>query len=169
MQLELNIYLATIEASLKEKPKIFWKYHQARLNFCSALNPVITLKNHIAKSPREKTELFITYFCSVFHPTKTTVNPEVIHLFVADLYPIVRYNHLRRRCCAASINLGSSKATGHDGIPGWVLKECSSVIAPSLCSLFNHSLHSGTVSNEWKSANVTPVHKKDKKEPAANY
>jgi hypothetical protein len=43
------------------------------------------------------------------------------------------------------------------------------IIAPSLCSLFNHSLQSGTLPSEWKSANVTPVHKKNKKEPATNY
>ena len=66
-------------------------------------------------------------------------------------------------------HLDPSKATGPDGIPGRILKECSAVIAPSLCSLFNHSLRTGTVPSEWKSANVTPVHKKEKKELATNY
>ena len=66
-------------------------------------------------------------------------------------------------------NLDISKATGPDGIPSRILKECSAIIAPSLCSLFNHSLHSGTVPLDWKSANVTPVHKKKKKELATNY
>ena len=36
--------------------------------------------------------------------------------------------------------LDPSKATGLDGIPARILKECSVQIAPSLCSLFNHSL-----------------------------
>ena len=62
-----------------------------------------------------------------------------------------------------------SKAPGPDNIPGQILKQCSAVIAPSLCSLFNHSLRSGTLPSEWKSANVAPVHKKNKKEPATNY
>jgi hypothetical protein len=60
-------------------------------------------------------------------------------------------------------NLDPSKAPGPDKIPGQNLKQCSSVIAPSLCSLFNHSLQSGTLPSEWKSANVSPVHKKNKK------
>jgi hypothetical protein len=63
-------------------------------------------------------------------------------------------------------NLNPSKASGPDNIPGQIFKQCSTVIAPSLCSLFNHSLQSGTLPSEWKSANVTPVHKKNKKEPA---
>ena len=42
-------------------------------------------------------------------------------------------------------------------------------IAPSIRDLFNHSLHTGQIPSEWKSANVTPVHKKEQKEPAENY
>jgi hypothetical protein len=30
-------------------------------------------------------------------------------------------------------HLDPSKATGPDGIPGRILKECSAIIAPSLC------------------------------------
>ena len=66
-------------------------------------------------------------------------------------------------------HLDPTKATGPDGIPARVLRECSYAIAPSLCSLFNHSLHTGTVPSEWKSADVSPIHKKDKKELAINY
>ena len=66
-------------------------------------------------------------------------------------------------------NLDPSKSPGPDNIPGLILKPCSTVIAPSLCSQFNHSLKTGTLPTEWKSANVTPVHKKNKKEPASNY
>ena len=67
-------------------------------------------------------------------------------------------------------HLDPTKATGPDGIPARVLRECSYTIAPrpSLCSLFNHSLHTGTVPSEWKSADVSPIHKKDKKELAIN-
>ena len=66
-------------------------------------------------------------------------------------------------------NLDPSKAPGPENIPGHILKQCRAVIAPSLCSLVNQSLQTGTLPSEWKSANVTPVHKKNKKEPATNY
>ena len=59
--------------------------------------------------------------------------------------------------------LDTSKACGPDGIPTRLLKECSFQIAPSVCELFNHSLHTGQIPSEWKSANVTPVHKKDRR------
>ena len=62
-----------------------------------------------------------------------------------------------------------TKASGPDGIPARLLKECHQQIAPSLCVLFNASLKTGFIPSEWKSANLTPIHKKDSKEPADNY
>ncbi|CAB3995182.1 Hypothetical predicted protein [Paramuricea clavata] len=61
--------------------------------------------------------------------------------------------------------LDTSKACGPDGIPARLLQVCALEIAPSICELFNRSLQTGHVPSEWKSANVTPVHRKDLKEP----
>ena len=49
------------------------------------------------------------------------------------------------------------------------MKECSEHIAPSLCSLLNFSLSRGKLPYEWKTADITPLQKKDSKEPAKNY
>ena len=65
--------------------------------------------------------------------------------------------------------LDTSKACGPDGIPARLLKQCSEQIAPSLCAIFNNSLSSGRIPREWKSADKTPIHKKESKEPADNY
>ena len=61
------------------------------------------------------------------------------------------------------LSLDPSKAPGPDNISSHILKQCSAVITPSLCSLFNQSLQTGTLPSEWKSANVIPVHKKIRK------
>ena len=66
-------------------------------------------------------------------------------------------------------NLDVSKSSGPDDIPARLLKECREQIIPSICKLFNLSLNTGCVPSEWKSAHVTPIHKKDSKEPAMNY
>ena len=63
----------------------------------------------------------------------------------------------------------ATKACGPDKIPVRQLKECTEQISPSLCSLFIHSLNKGKIPRKWKSADVTPIHKKDSKEAAENY
>ena len=164
-----KMYLAKIKASFKDNPKMFWKYHKAILHHHSALNPVITFNNRTAKSPKEKAELFNIYFCSVFRPAKTIINSEESTSSLITSSQLSDITISEEEVMHHLSHLDPSKASGPDGIPGRILKECSSVIAPSLCSLFNHSLHSGTVPTKWKSANVTPIHKKEEKEPATNY
>ena len=56
--------------------------------------------------------------------------------------------------------LSTDKVTGPDEISARLLKECANEIAPSLTALFNKSLSLGKVPQEWKEANVTPIHKK---------
>ena len=64
-------YLAKIEASFKQNPKLFWSYHKAILHHRSVLNSIICHNNRIAKTSREKAELFNSYFSSVFQPARS--------------------------------------------------------------------------------------------------
>ena len=70
---------------------------------------------------------------------------------------------------AALKALEVGKATGPDEIPAKLLKETASVIAPSLCKIFNKSLQLGSLPSDWKLANVVPVHKKGAKDHVENY
>ena len=65
--------------------------------------------------------------------------------------------------------LSTDKATGPDEISARLLKECENEIAPSLTALFNKSLSLGKVPQEWKEANVTPIHKKEDIRDVRNY
>ncbi|CAB4029272.1 Hypothetical predicted protein, partial [Paramuricea clavata] len=66
-------------------------------------------------------------------------------------------------------SLSPSKATGPDGIPAYLLKRCSEVIAPSLTVIFELSLQQGVFPSEWKSANVVPIPKKGDAHEVTNY
>ena len=70
---------------------------------------------------------------------------------------------------AALKALEVGKATGPDEIPAKLLKETASVIAPSLCRIFNKSLQLGSLQSDWKLANVVHVHKKGAKDHVENY
>ena len=66
-------------------------------------------------------------------------------------------------------NLKIHKASGPDGLSARVLTECSSEIAPILALIYNESLAQGTVTDDWRQANVAPIFKKGEKYDAANY
>lgn len=66
-------------------------------------------------------------------------------------------------------SLDVSKATGPNGISARLLKETASVIAPSLCKLFNKPLTTGTEPQGWKEANIVPVFQKGEAEYTENY
>ena len=70
---------------------------------------------------------------------------------------------------AALKALEVGKATGPDEIPAKLLKETASVIAPSLCKIFNKSLQLGSLPSDWKLANVVPVRKKGAEDHVENY
>ena len=53
-----------------------------------------------------------------------------------------------------------NKATGPDGISARVLMATADVVADPLCHIFNQSLKFGTVTDDWRHANKTPIYKK---------
>ena len=57
-----------------------------------------------------------------------------------------------------------SLAHGHDGMSIRMLKLCASSISKSFFLLFKHSLENECFSNEWKKANIVPIHKKGNKQ-----
>ena len=54
--------------------------------------------------------------------------------------------------------LDVSKAHGHDGISVKMIKICGGSIAHPLTLIFQNSVAAGIFANDWKKANIVPVH-----------
>ena len=65
--------------------------------------------------------------------------------------------------------LRTFKATCPDEIPAFVLKHAADSLAPYLTSLYQLSLDTGSVPDDWRAANIVPVYKKGEKHVASNY
>ena len=60
------------------------------------------------------------------------------------------------------------KATDSDEIPAKVLDDFADELSPILQCIFQLSLDSGTIPNDWRAASIIPVFKKGDKHLAAN-
>ena len=66
-------------------------------------------------------------------------------------------------------DLDPGKSPGPDNISPMILKGLADELSPALTLLFQSSLKSGTVPQDWRTANVTPVFKKGERYRPENY
>ncbi len=66
-------------------------------------------------------------------------------------------------------DLDPNKACGVDEIPPRILKEVAHELAPILTKIFQTSLDSGQLPEDWRRANVSPIYKKGDRTRAENY
>ena len=169
-------FFNNLGTDIKPNPKRFWSVLKRSSktrnipDIISSANNVNTpgantTQRMVADNPDGIANMFNHYFASVFSRKKA--NEEDV---IESDEPIMT----DLTFCEAEVSyvlrsLDSSKATGPDGIPARLLRETADVITPSLCKLLNLSVLSGTIPEEWKLANIVPVHKKGDKECAENY
>ena len=62
-----------------------------------------------------------------------------------------------------------SKASGVDNLPTRPLKECTEKFSQVLTFILNQTLADGKLADDWRSANITPIFKKEPNDLAENY
>ena len=65
--------------------------------------------------------------------------------------------------------LYASKSSGPDGISARMLKSTAGNICPLVTLLFNHSIASGQIPDQWKQSHVVPIPKSTKVQSPDNY
>ena len=67
------------------------------------------------------------------------------------------------------LKLKTNKSPGPDHIASCILKSCALELAPSLTYMVNKSFPIGLLPDEWKHADITPLHNKGSKSSRENY
>ncbi|CAB4019872.1 Hypothetical predicted protein, partial [Paramuricea clavata] len=126
----------------------------------------VTSVRKVVSSSVNIAEAFNQHFASVFSGDTEEPRPQLPTFSC----PVLQDISLSPCEVAAALrSLDGSKATGPDEIPARLLKETAEQIAPSLTLLYNKSLETGVFPDEWKLANIVPIHKKDNKDHVENY
>ena len=154
-QAQLNYVNAVLNKSLEHgNNKPFWKYIKARRNDNIG---VAAIKNNgiLYHDSKTKAELLSHQFMSVFamdddtdhlptmsHPKYPNI--EIIALIIEGVEKLLD-------------NINIHRASGPDKIPNIILKTCSIEISPALANIFQQSLDTGTLPNDWRNANISPI------------
>ena len=111
------------------------------------------------------------YFVSVFTKEDLTNVPEPDKIFVGSIINEglnkIEINEELVYKKLAEINV--NKCIGVDDLHPKLLYELRDELVKPLCVLFNLSLETGSLPQDWRDANVTPLFKKGSKSMAANY
>ena len=150
----------------KTAPKSYWSILKTFVNGSKIpLIPSLLLNNEFVTDFLEKANLFNDFFreqCRPITNDSSLPNKPIIET-VSDI------NIDTDTIIKLIRSLDPNKAHGCDGISIRMLKLCATSISKPLHILFNNSVISECSPNEWKKANVIPVHKKGDKQIINNY
>lgn len=150
--------------------KSFFAYVRNRSRAKPTVGPLVDEHDGTVLQSQELVEKLNQYFASVFTDEDMSNIPDAKLLFHGNetekLLDIVVDEDLVRKKLDG---LRTDKAAGADGISPRVLVELKDVISFPIMYIINESVRTGVVPDEWKSANVTPIHKKGNKGRVDNY
>ena len=152
----------------KIAPKTYWSILKTFNGSKIPLIPPLFVNNEFVTDFLEKANLFNDFFREQCRPItndsslpnnqilETVTRLSDINIDTDTIIKLIR-------------SLDPNKTHGCDGISIPVLKLCATSISKPLRILFNNSVISECFPNEWKKANVIPVHKKGDKQIINNY
>ena len=169
-------FFETLENDLRNNSKRFWSLFKLKTKDSCVPGKVSMgvggsdpTSVQSASCPGDIVELFNVYFSSVLNGNDNPIDSITPPSTTGCESTLSELNLCLDDVLIVLLNLDTNKATGPDGIPPRLLKETAHQIAPSLCSLFNRSLNSGSLPEDWKLANIIPVFKKGDKTHVENY
>ena len=146
--------------------KTFWRYVRSRRKDDTGVQP-LKVNNQLLTDDQDKAQALSNQFESVFtRENKDVPNPSMTGNPFPEMPPIIVDIGGVRKLLA---NIDTSKAIGPDQIPNQALKLAADEIAPVLQHIFQQSLDSGVLPEDWKRAQIAAIYKKGDTTNPANY
>ncbi|RMC19522.1 hypothetical protein DUI87_04134 [Hirundo rustica rustica] len=139
---------------------------KGKTNLCSLLDK----GGNLISADEENAEVLNAYFASVFSEEMTCLQdncpPGLVECVREQNGPLIIQEAAVRELLKC---LDIHKSVGPDGIHPRVMRELADELAKPLSIICHQSWLTGEVLDDWKLANVTPIHKKGAKEDPGNY
>jgi hypothetical protein len=121
----------------------------------------------LVTDPSEIATIFNNHFHSVFQPPAGNTDDFTINALCTVGMSDITVSHAGVFKLLSALDV--RKASGPDNIPTRLLKELALDLTPTITLLYQKSLDTGTLPEEWKRANVCPIHKSGKKSVPGNF
>ena len=146
--------------------KRFWTYVKSKKKDTSNIAP-LRENGTLISDAKGKANILNRQYCSVFTKDDPTVDPPSKGTSTIPTLPPIEIKQKGVEMLLKKLK--PEKAAGPDNISPRVLREVAGSISKPLSEIFQHSINTGTVPKQWKTANVSPIYKKGDKHCAANY
>jgi len=154
--------------NIKQEPKRLFKYIRSQQKIKPAVRSLENEAGELTQNEQDTADILNKFFQSVFVEEGPEELPEFPDRVGADcvlsdiqITPAEVYKELT--------TLDVNKAAGPDGIPTILLKMCADQLAVPLSHLFQKTLVTGKLPQDWKHAKITPIFKKGSRKKPGNY
>ena len=155
-----------IAKKVKSNPKALFQYVASKTKPREAIPNLQTHEGKLTSTNKEKAQVLNEFFGSVFTKEDDNELPECnfdiqvpltqVNITTDDVYKVLN-------------GLKPNKSPGPDLIHPRILKELAKELSLPLKRLFDRTLAEGKIPDEWKSAEVRPIHKKGSRASPDNY
>ena len=146
--------------------KAFFKYVNDKLTVRPEITEIRNEQGILVDGDRDIANAFNKYFGSVHSPPSNDAMPELEERFTQEIGNI---QVTRDEIAARLEKINTNKSCGPDNIHPLVLQKTSEASSKPLTLIFNLSLSRGELPDDWRVANVTPIHKKGDRSDPGNY
>ena len=154
--------------NIKTNPKAFWKYVRSKRTVKDSIDLLQDQDGTKQSDSKEKATILNQYFSSVF--TEEDLQDVPILAEPVNLHSSLNDIDLDRDTIIKLLkSVNTAKSQGSDNIhPKFIAETAESIVEPLLL-IFRQSLDEGKLPSEWKTANVSALHKKGPKTDPSNY
>ena len=161
-------YQKGLAASIKTSPKSFWSHVKEETKSKSTIGDLRDKDGDLKTEDQEKANILNDFFSSVFTVEGNSELPDFEQKVKdEDCINQIEINAVKVLKQLKSLNV--SKSCGPDNCHPFFLKECAEEIYLPLTDIFQKSLSSGVIPDDWKKANITCIFKKGNKQDPGNY
>ena len=147
--------------------KPFWRYVKSNQQDSVGVSPLKSVGKLYAEA-KDKADILNKQFQSVFTPPQS---PDAeIPTLAGPKTPLISPLVIQVKGVEKLLaGLNVKKASGPDNIPCKILRELSAELAPILTTIYQQSMETGQIPDDWATAFVSPIFKKGNRNLPENY